>query len=128
MPRSQLRWALQVGPLCELPIIANLRTMSINFRNGARRSSSRVVGWERHYRERFLISRRACCGIRTFSPSFVRIKAADIREEVRSAYRGGRFWPAWLVQLNRNFLPAGTIDDLVPQQILEPECARIFRI
>ncbi len=63
-----------------------------------------------------------------FSRSFTRIRAADILQAVDEAYAGGRFWPAPLIQLNPNFVPGGSIDDLVSHGTLDPECGKIFRI
>lgn len=63
-----------------------------------------------------------------FSRSFTSIRASDIRDDVEAAYRGGRFWPAPLIQLNPNFVSGGSIDDLVASGLLDRECAKIFRI
>jgi superfamily II DNA/RNA helicase len=63
-----------------------------------------------------------------FSRSFTQIRAEDIRDAVETAYRGGRFWPAPLIQINPNFVQGGTIDELVQAGHLDAECARIFRI
>ena len=63
-----------------------------------------------------------------FSRSFTRIRAADISQAVNEAYKGGRFWPAPLIQLNPNFVPGGSIDDLVSKGMLDPECAKVFRL
>jgi len=63
-----------------------------------------------------------------FSRSFTRIRSKDIQENVEEAYRNGRFWPDPLIQLNPNYVSGGRIDDLVEKGILEPECAKIFRI
>jgi len=63
-----------------------------------------------------------------FSRSFTQIRAEDIRDAVEAAYRGGRFWPAPLIQINPNFVSGGTIDELVEASLLDAECARIFRI
>ena len=57
-----------------------------------------------------------------FSRSFTRIRAEDISREVDSAYAGGRFWPAPLVQLNPEFEPGGWVDDLVADETLDSEC------
>jgi len=62
-----------------------------------------------------------------FSRSFTRIAAADIRGVVDTAYAGGRFWPAPLVQLNPNFVSGGRIDRLVAEGLLHRECEAIFR-
>ena len=63
-----------------------------------------------------------------FSRSFTQIRAEDVRDAVEVAYRGGRFWPAPLIQINPNFVSGGTIDELVEASLLDSECAKIFRI
>ena len=63
-----------------------------------------------------------------FSRSFTSIRAGDISQAVDEAYKIGRFWPAPLIQLNPNFVPGGSVDDLVSEGILEPECAKVFRL
>ena len=63
-----------------------------------------------------------------FSRSFTRIRAEDILQAVNEAYAGGRFWPAPLIQLNPNFVPGGSIDDLVSKGTLDEQCAKIFRL
>ncbi len=63
-----------------------------------------------------------------FSRSFTNIQAEDILQAVDEAYAGGRFWPAPLIQLNPNFVPGGSIDDLVSRGTLDEECAMVFRI
>src|SRR5690606_3897884 len=63
-----------------------------------------------------------------FSRSFSRIRAADIKQYVDKEYEEGRFWPEPLIQINPNFVPGGSIDQLVEEGILDPECAKIFRI
>ena len=63
-----------------------------------------------------------------FSRSFTNIRAEDILEAVNEAYAGGRFWPAPLIQLNPNFVPGGSIDDLVSKGTLDEECAKVFRL
>jgi len=63
-----------------------------------------------------------------FSRSFTQIRAEDIRQAVDQAYESGRYWPSPLIQLNPNFEPGGSIEELVADGALDPECARIFRI
>ena len=63
-----------------------------------------------------------------FSRSFTTIEAKDIKQAVDVAYEGGRFWPAPLIQLNPNFVQGGPIEDLTSNGVLDPECAKIFRI
>lgn len=62
-----------------------------------------------------------------FTRSFVRIRAADIKQHVDAEYDAERFWPAPLIQLNPAFVPGGEIGDFVREGMLHPECERIFR-
>ena len=57
-----------------------------------------------------------------------RYRDARIAKYVDNALNAGAFWPEPLLQLNPTFLSGGTLDDLVAQGVLHPECARIFRI
>ncbi len=59
--------------------------------------------------------------------SFVRIRDAHIRGFVDAELESGVLWPNPLVQLNPAYAPGGSIDDLVREGLLHPECARIFR-
>lgn len=63
----------------------------------------------------------------TFTRSFTRIHADDIRAFVDEAYDLGRYWPAPLVQVNPNFKSGSTVEELVAQGGLHKECGRIFR-
>ena len=64
---------------------------------------------------------------RRYTRSFIRIRDARIGEFVDGILGAEGFWPEPLLQLNPAFRPGGTIDDLVEQGVLHPECARIFR-
>ena len=63
-----------------------------------------------------------------FTRSFGRIAAPDIQAFLDREYDQGRFWPAPLIQLNPNFVPGRSIEELVEEGLLYPECARIFRV
>src|SRR5713101_3162106 len=60
--------------------------------------------------------------------SFIRIRDERVDALVTSCLDQGLLWPDPLIQLNPSFRCAGTIDDLVVEGILHPECARVFRI
>ncbi len=64
----------------------------------------------------------------SYTKSFIKIADASILSKVDSELNAGAFWPEPLLQLNPTFQPGGTIDDLVADGTLHPECARIFRI
>ncbi len=60
--------------------------------------------------------------------SFIQIKDSRISEYVEQALDNGHLWPEPLIQLNPSFEPGGTIEELVSQGILHPECSRVFRL
>lgn len=60
--------------------------------------------------------------------SFIKIADKRILEKVNGALDAGALWPEPLLQLNPTFLPGGTIDELVNDGTLHPECSKIFRI
>ncbi|MFZ6720227.1 DEAD/DEAH box helicase [Undibacterium sp. Ji49W] len=63
----------------------------------------------------------------SFSRSFSRIAAADIRDEVERQYADGRYWPEPLVQINPNYQRKGTVQELVVEGILHLACAELFQ-
>jgi ATP-dependent helicase YprA (DUF1998 family)/very-short-patch-repair endonuclease len=64
----------------------------------------------------------------SYTRSFIKIADPRITTKVDDALNGGVLWPEALLQLNPTFLPGGTIDDLVQEKVLHPECAKIFRL
>ena len=64
---------------------------------------------------------------KSFTTSFTKIKADDIRAFVSSNYDEGRYWPAPLIQLNPSYVSGGSVESLVVKGELHPECANIFR-
>ena len=64
----------------------------------------------------------------SYTRSFIKIADQRVSNRVDSELNAGAFWPEPLLQLNPTFLAAGTIDQMVAEGILHPECARIFRI
>ena len=75
----------------------------------------------------FEFRQRVITDYERFSRSFSKIRADDIAQFVDAEYRAEKFWPAPLVQLNPNFVPGSTIEDLVDVGLLHEECRRIFR-
>jgi ATP-dependent helicase YprA (DUF1998 family)/very-short-patch-repair endonuclease len=63
-----------------------------------------------------------------YTRSFIKIGDPRIDRFVSEELNAGAFWPEPLIQLNPSFQPGGTIDDLVDQGILHPECSKIFRL
>lgn len=64
----------------------------------------------------------------SFSRSFVRIQAKDIRDEIADQYEAGRYWPEPLIQINPNYQRKGTVQSLVQEGVLHPACAEIFQV
>ena len=63
---------------------------------------------------------------RSFSRSFARIAASDIRDAVEEQYRQNRYWPEPLIQINPHYQRSGSVQSLVDQGLLHPVCANIF--
>ncbi len=59
--------------------------------------------------------------------SFIKIRDEGIKRYVEEKLDEGALWPEPLIQLNPSFKPGETIDELVVQGELHPECGRIFR-
>jgi len=64
----------------------------------------------------------------SYTRSFIKIADPRISARVESDLNAGAFWPEPLLQLNPTFLPGGTIDDLVAEKAIHPECSKIFKI
>lgn len=64
----------------------------------------------------------------TFSRSFTRIAAQDIRDELEKQYADGRYWPEPLVQINPNYQRKGTVQKLVTEGVLHSACAELFQV
>lgn len=59
--------------------------------------------------------------------SFIHIQDRRIKEKVDQEMKAGFLWPDPLIQLNPSFAPGDSIEDLVKQKILHPECIKIFQ-
>lgn len=63
-----------------------------------------------------------------YTRSFIKIADSRIHNKVDDALSKGLLWPEPLLQLNPSFDGGGSIDDLINEGILHPECGRIFRM
>jgi ATP-dependent helicase YprA (DUF1998 family) len=63
-----------------------------------------------------------------YTRSFIKIADPRIKAKVHGGLDDGALWPEPLLQLNPTFQPGGTVDDLVADGTLHPECKKIFRI
>lgn len=76
----------------------------------------------------FELRNRLVADYASYTRSFIKISDLRIRQKVDAALDEGALWPEPLLQLNPTFLSGGTIDDLVSEGVLHPECAKVFRI
>jgi ATP-dependent helicase YprA (DUF1998 family) len=65
---------------------------------------------------------------RAYVSSFISIRDDRIRDLVDRELAEGLLWPEPRIGLNPSFAEGAWIDDIVRQQILHPECSKIFRI
>ncbi|HVF00907.1 MAG TPA: hypothetical protein VNA27_06145 [Rubrobacteraceae bacterium] len=63
----------------------------------------------------------------SYISSFIRIKDDRVEEAVSKNLGEGLLWPDLLIQLNPSFEAGETIDELVGEDTLHEECARVFR-
>jgi len=63
-----------------------------------------------------------------FVQSFISIKDHRISHYVDETLKSGALWPEPLIQLNPSFAPGESLDALISEGVLHPECANIFRI
>ena len=64
----------------------------------------------------------------SYISSFIQISDEDIRKYVDEQLEHGLLWPDPLIQLNPSFEPGSWIDELVAEDVLNPECKHNFRI
>ncbi|MCB1100687.1 MAG: DEAD/DEAH box helicase, partial [Verrucomicrobiae bacterium] len=60
--------------------------------------------------------------------SFFTIRDERIMNEVDAQFKDGLLWPEVLIQLNPNFEPGGTIDELADKGTLHDTCRDVFRV
>lgn len=75
----------------------------------------------------FALRQRLVDDYATYASSFIEIQDPRIQHFVKDTFQQGVFWPESLIQLNPSFRRGDSIDQLVADQTLHPECASIFR-
>lgn len=76
----------------------------------------------------FGIHRRLIDDYSSYTRSFVELRDERVRRTVDDAVQDGLLWPDPWLQLNPSFEQGATADELVAEGLLDPECAKIFRI
>ncbi|MCS6850586.1 MAG: DEAD/DEAH box helicase [Gemmataceae bacterium] len=76
----------------------------------------------------FAFRRQVIGEYKTYTRSFIHIRNCRLRDFVDQQLESGTLWPEPLIQLNPSFEPGKTIDALVAEGTLHPECSRVFRI
>lgn len=59
--------------------------------------------------------------------SFISISQPRLKQFVESCFESGALWPDPLIQLNPTFKPGNTIEALVAEGLLAPDCTHVFR-
>src|SRR5262245_1222235 len=59
--------------------------------------------------------------------SFISIRDSQIETLVRREIDKGLFWPDPLIQLNPAFEPGASIEGMIREGVLHPECEKVFR-
>src|SRR5437868_5056699 len=60
--------------------------------------------------------------------SFIAIRDPRVQAQVDEDLAAGFLWPEPSIGLNPSFAAGAWIDELVQQNVLHPECGRIFRV
>ena len=76
----------------------------------------------------FRVRDRPIDDYRDFIGSFVNIHDKSIRGHVAERMARGYQWPDPWLSLDLNFASGGTITDLITEELLNPECERIFHL
>ena len=63
-----------------------------------------------------------------FIQGFLHIRDKRIRDVVEQTLADGLLWPEPWLSLNPKFTVSGTVEGLVTSGLLDPECARVFRL
>jgi superfamily II DNA/RNA helicase/very-short-patch-repair endonuclease len=63
-----------------------------------------------------------------FTRSFTKVQPEDIKKYLNEKYDSQLFWPEPLIQLNPRFVSGQSVDEMVDNGRLHPECAKIFRV
>lgn len=75
----------------------------------------------------FALRQALVSDFRRYAESFLTIRDGPIREHVEREFDQGLLWPEPPLQLNPAFESGGTIGELIAEDLLHPECSRIFR-
>jgi superfamily II DNA/RNA helicase len=76
----------------------------------------------------FRVHEQVIADYRAFTSGFVEIRDRRIKAYVDQQMNDGVQWPDPWVSLNPSFASGGTVDALVAEGLLHPECSRIFRM
>lgn len=76
----------------------------------------------------FKVHQQLIADYSAFTSGFTEIHDRRIREHVEQRLDNGDQWPDPYLSLNPNFASGGSITQLVQQDLLHPECERIFRV
>lgn len=69
----------------------------------------------------FALRKKVIDEYKEFATSFTIIHAHDIRTKIEAIYDEQRYWPEPLLQINPNYEPAQTIDELIAEKCSTPD-------
>jgi Lhr-like helicase len=75
----------------------------------------------------FQLDRNLVGDYESFSRSFTRIRANDLREAIDQRYAAGHFWPDALLSINPHYEHGPTVDALAASGVIDPLTAQVFR-
>jgi hypothetical protein len=75
----------------------------------------------------FDLDRRLVESYATFSRSFSKVRAPDLKAAIDRQYDSGFFWPDALLELNPHYEAGPTVDELAASGELDPLTAKVFR-
>ncbi|MDZ4099225.1 MAG: DEAD/DEAH box helicase, partial [Methylophilaceae bacterium] len=64
----------------------------------------------------------------SFSRSFSKVRAPDLKAAIDAQYADGHFWPDALLSINPHFEKGKTTTQLVAEGMIAPETAQVFRM
>ncbi|KWX10185.1 DEAD/DEAH box helicase, partial [Carbonactinospora thermoautotrophica] len=76
----------------------------------------------------FEVHERLVSDYAEFTASLVAVRDARIAEHLADEWRRRTRWPDPWLSLNPRFATGGSVEELVAEGLLHPECARIFRV
>ncbi len=76
----------------------------------------------------FQLRRQLVSDYCTYLQSFLNLRDTRISAHVEQVMAAGQLWPEPLIQMNPAFEAGGWVEELVKENLLHPDCAKVFRL